>query len=112
MQECTNNVAVLPLGSKTASVSLFAFFALGLFCWLVSVVNGVVSLSLSEGLPVCSFGPVSLQPLFVHSSEEAANAGAAVATIIMAAIRAAAINKLMRLITLYPFLITSTQLTN
>jgi len=39
---------------------------------------------------------------------EAANAGAAVATIIMAAIRAATINKLMRLITLYPFLTTPT----
>src|SRR5215216_7042699 len=39
---------------------------------------------------------------------EAANAGAAVATIIMAAIRAATINKLMRLITLFPFLTTST----
>jgi hypothetical protein len=38
-----------------------------------------------------------------------AKAGAAVATIIMAIIRAAVINKLMRLITLYPFLTTSPQ---
>ena len=71
--------------------------------------NGVVSLSLPEGLPVCSFVGPSLQPLFVQVSEETANAGAAVATIIMAAIRAATINKPMRLITLYPFLTTSTQ---
>src|SRR5215203_1876035 len=57
-------------------------------------------------------GPFKVQFLlpFLHCvSVVTANAGAAVATIIIAAIRAATINKLMRLITLFPFLTTSTQ---
>jgi len=51
----------------------------------------------------------AVMPPLTFSLSVPANAGAAVATNIMAANKAAVINKLMRLITLYPFLTTSTR---